>query len=130
MKTGQKCFCAVHDKHLFHIIFNEALLIGAANSAVSEKNPEIIDSVRKFVKSRPFPKISENFRKENKETNQTKKCNKKQKRKTKNKDLATSLPTAIFGQIFFCFLCFWFCWSVWLLGPQSFLLCRKLVLNH
>ena len=51
MKTGQKCFRAVHDKHLFHISFNEALLIGAANSAVSENSPEIIDSVRKFLQS-------------------------------------------------------------------------------
>ena len=50
MKIGQKCFCAVHDKHLFHISFNEALLIGAANSLVSENNPETIDSVRKSIK--------------------------------------------------------------------------------
>ena len=61
MKTGQKCFCAVHDKHLFQISFNEALLIGAANSTVSENNPEIIDSVRKVTKSPPFPRISETF---------------------------------------------------------------------
>ena len=73
MKIGQKCFCAVHDKHLFHISFNEALRIGAANSSVSENNPETIDSVRKSIKDRPFLRISENFRKENKETNQTKK---------------------------------------------------------
>ena len=45
MKIGHKCFCAVHDKHLFHISFNEALLIGAANSSVSENNPETIGSV-------------------------------------------------------------------------------------
>ena len=83
MKIGQKCFCAVHDKHLFHISFDEAQLIGAANSLVSENNPETIDSVRKSIQIRPFLRISENFRKENKETNQTKK-NKKNK-KTKNK---------------------------------------------
>ena len=59
MKTGQKCFRAVHGKHLFHMSFNEALLIGAANSAVSENNPEIIDSVQQILKSRPFPRISE-----------------------------------------------------------------------
>ena len=93
MKIGQKCCCAVHDKHLFHISFNEALLIGAANSLVSENNPETIDSVRKSIKNRPFLRISENLRKENKETNQTK----------KKKDLATSLPAAIFGQMFFLF---------------------------
>ena len=152
MKIGQKRFCAVHDKHLFHFSFNEAQLIGAANSLVSENNPETIDSVRKSIKIRPFLIISENFRKENTETNQTKKTKKnkkhtknkktkKTKKTKKNKDLATSLPTAIFGQIFvfffffflfffvfFCFLCFlWFCW---LLGLQSFVLCRKLVLNH
>ena len=102
MKIGQKCFCAVHDKHLFHISFKEALLIGAANSSVSENNPETIDSARKSIKNRPFLRISENFRKENKETNQTKKKNTHKKNK---KDLATSLPTAIFGQIF-CFFVF------------------------
>ena len=108
-KIGQKCFCAVRDKHLFHISFNEALLIGAANSLVSENNPETIDSVRKSITNRPFLRISENFRKENTETNQTKK-NKKTKKPKKNKYLATSLPTAIFGQIFvfFGFLVFWF----------------------
>ena len=112
-KIGQKCFCAVRDKHLFHISFNEALLIGAANSLVSENNPETIDSVRKSITNRPFLRISENFRKENTETNQTKKTKKTKKKHQKNKetkDLATSLPTAIFGQIFFfCFfLCFFF----------------------
>ena len=140
LKTGQTCFCAVHDKHLFHISFNEALLIGAANSSVSENNPQAIDSVRKPINNRPFLRISKNFRKENKETNQTTKNKKKPKKpkkpkktkKTKTKItkyLATSLPTAIFGQIFgffvFCFFCF-----CWLLGLQSFVLCRKLVLNH
>ena len=110
MKIGQKCFCAVHDKHLFHISFNEALLIGAANSSVSENNPETIDSVRKSIKNRPFLRISENFRKENKETNQTK--------KPKKRDLTTSLPTTIFGQIFVFFFFFFFfffgsagCWG-------------------
>ena len=83
-KIGQKCFCAVRDKHLFHISFNEALLIGAANSLVSENNPETIDSVRKSITNRPFLRISENFRKENTETNQTKK-NKKNKKTKKNK---------------------------------------------
>ena len=85
MKIGQTCFCAVHDKHLFHISCNEALLIGAANSSVSENNLESIDSVRKSLKNRPFLRISENFRKENKETNQTnptKKAKKEQKNKT------------------------------------------------
>ena len=104
-----KSVLAVRDKHLFHISFNEALLIGAANSLVSENNPETIDSVRKSITNRSFLRISENFRKENTETNQT-----KQTKKTK--DLATSLPTAIFGQIFgffgflffFVFLCFFF----------------------
>ena len=95
MKIGQKCFCAVHDKHLFHISFNEALLIGAANSSVSENNPEAIDSVRK-----PFLRISKNFRKQNKEIKKTK--------NKKKKDLATSLPTTIFGQIFVFFV-FLFC---------------------
>ena len=47
MKIGQKCFCAVHDEHLIHISFKKTLLIGAANSSVSENNPETIDSVRK-----------------------------------------------------------------------------------
>ena len=28
MKICQKCFGAVHDKHLFHVSFNEARLIG------------------------------------------------------------------------------------------------------
>ena len=55
------------------ISFNEAQLIGAANSLVSENNPETIDGVRKSIEIRPFLRISENFRKENKETNQTKK---------------------------------------------------------
>ena len=126
MKICQKCFCAVHDKHLFHISFNEAQLIGAANSRVSENNPETIDSGRKSIKIRPFLRISENFRKENKETNQTKK-NKKHKKK--NKDLATSLPTSIFGKIFFFFFCAFVVLLV-LLGLQSFVLCRKLVLHH
>ena len=58
MKIGQKCFCPVHDKHLFHISFNEARLIGAAYSSVSENNPETIDSVRQFVKNQ---RISETF---------------------------------------------------------------------
>ena len=97
VKIGQKCFCAVHDKHLFHISFNEGLLIGAANSSVSENNPETIDSVRKYIKNRPFLRISESFRKESKETKKTKP---KKNTHTKKKDLATSLPTAIFGQIF------------------------------
>ena len=82
-KIGQKCFCAVRDKHLFHISFNEALLIGAANSLVSENNPETIDSVRKSITNRPFLRISEKFRKENTETNQTKKTKKKKTKKTK-----------------------------------------------
>ena len=90
MKIGQKCFCAVHDKHVFHISFNEAQLIGAANSLVSENHPETIDSVRKSIKIRPFLRISENFRKENTETNQTKKAqktkkNQKNKKKKKRK---------------------------------------------
>ena len=54
MKIGQKCFCAVHEKHLFHISFNEALLIGAANSSVSENNPETIDSFRNSRKNDHF----------------------------------------------------------------------------
>ena len=120
-KIGQKCFCAVRDKHLFHISFNEALLIGAANSLVSENNPETIDSVRKSITNRPLLRISENFRKENTETNQTKKTKKNQKNQKKQKkqktkktkDLATSLPTAIFGQIFVFFFCFcFFCFFV------------------
>ena len=146
MKIGQKCFCAVHDKHLFHVSFNEALLIGAANSFVSENNPETIDSVRKSTKNRPFLRISENRKFPKKQRNQTnqknqqKQTNQKKQKNKKAKDLATSLPTAIFGQIFvflfffffffvfFVFFCFfWFCW---LLGLQSFVLCRKLVLNH
>ena len=72
VKIGQTSFCAVHDKHLFHISFNEALLIGAANSSVSENNPETIDGVRKYIKNRPFLRISKNFRKEKKETKKTK----------------------------------------------------------
>ena len=86
------------------------MLIGAANSLVSENNPETIDNVRKSIKIRPFLRISENFRKENKETNQTKKTTKNKKEKKKNKDLATSLPKAICGQIFgvFGFLFFFF----------------------
>ena len=118
MKIGQKCFCAVHDKHQFHISFNEALLIGAANSSVSENNPETIDSVPKSIKKRPFLRISENFRKENKETNQTK----KKKHKTKIWQLVY-LQQYLARSLFF----FWFCW---LLGLQSFVLCRKLVLNQ
>ena len=84
-KIGQKCFCAVRDKHLFHISFNEALLIGAANSLVSENNPETIDSVRKSITNRQFLRISEKFRKENTETNQTKKNKKTKKTKKKTK---------------------------------------------
>ena len=71
VKLAKKCFCAVHGKHLFHISFNEALLIGAANSSVSENNPETIDGVRKLMKNRPFPRISETFRKKQ-ESNPTK----------------------------------------------------------
>ena len=113
-KIGQKCFCAVRDKHLFHISFNEALLIGAANSLVSENNPETIDSVRKSITNRPFLRISEKFRKENTETNQTKK-NKKTKKPKKTKIwqlvylqqyLARSLVFLVF--LVFCF--FWFFW--------------------
>ena len=81
-KIGQKCFCAVRDKHLFHISFNEALLIGAANSLVSENNPETIDSVRKSITNRPFLRISENFRKKQK-PKKTKKTKKKKHNKTK-----------------------------------------------
>ena len=84
-KMGQKCCFAVRDKHLFHISFNEALLIGAANSLVSENNPETIDSVRKSITNRPFLRISENFRKENTETNQTKKPKKKNNNNKKTK---------------------------------------------
>ena len=75
MKIGQKCFCAVHDRHLFHISFNEAQLIGAANSLVSENNPETIDSVRKSIKNRPFLRISE------KKTQKPKKPKKQKKQK-------------------------------------------------
>ena len=88
-KIGQKCFCAVRDKHLFHISFNEALLIGAANSLVSENNPETIDSVRKSITNRPFLRISEKFRKENTETNQTKKTKKTKKNKKTKKQKKT-----------------------------------------
>ena len=93
-KIGQKCFCAVRDKHLFHINFNEALLVGAAKGLVSENNPETIDSVRKSITNRPFLGISENFRKENTETNQTNqtkktKKNKKNKKKKKKKKKKT-----------------------------------------
>ena len=133
-KIGQKCFCAVRDKHLFHISFNEALLIGAANSLVSENNPETIDSVRKCITNRPFlrefPKISEKKTqkptkpKKSKKTKKPKTKKKKQKNQNnqkkqktkKTKDLATSLPTAIFGQIFvfFGFLFFFvFCFFFW-----------------
>ena len=126
MKIGQKCFCAVHDKHLFHISFNEALLIGAANRSVSENNPETIDSDRKSVKNRPCLRISENFRKENKETNQTKK-NKKNKTTKKRKIWQlVYLQQYLWPHLFFFFV-FWFCC---LLGLQSFVPSRKLVLNH
>ena len=81
MKIGQKCFCAVHDKYLFHISFNEALLIGAANSLVSENNPETIDGVRKSIKNRPFLRISE--KKTKKPTKPTKPKKQKKKKKTK-----------------------------------------------
>ena len=84
-KIGQKCFCAVRDKHLFHISFNEAFLIGAANSLVSENNPETIDGVRKSITNRPFLRISEKFRKENTETNQTQKTKKTKKNKNPKK---------------------------------------------
>ena len=119
-KIGQKCFCAVRDKHLFHISFNEALLIGAANSLVSENNPETIDSVRKSITNRPFLRISENFRKENTETNQTKKTKKNKKNKKKKKKilqlvylqqyLAKSLVFLVFW--FFCFFLFFFVFFV------------------
>ena len=75
MKIGQKCFCAVHDKHLFHISFNETLLIGAANSSVFENNPETIDSVRKISQKstiseifRKFPKIKQRNQQKTKKT--------------------------------------------------------------
>ena len=73
MKTGQRCFCAVHDGHLFHISFNEALLLEAANSSVSENNPETFDSVRKSIKNRPFLRISANFEKKTKKPTKPKK---------------------------------------------------------
>ena len=140
MKSGQKCFCAVHDKHLFHISFNEALLIGAANSSVSENNPETIDSVRKSIKNQAFLRISENFQKENKETNQTKRQKKIWQLVYLQQYLARSLVFVFFwgAGFWFCcfflfFLVFWvflFFWFCWLLGLQSFVLCRKLVLNH
>ena len=122
-------FCAVHDKHLLHISFNEAQLIGAAKSLVSENNPETIDSVRKSIKIRPFLRISENFRKENKETNQTKKNKKKQKKKQKKKKtkkpkiwqlvylqqyLARSLVFLFFCFCFCFFCCFFFVLVFWL----------------
>ena len=129
MKIGQKCFCAVRDKHLFHISVNEALLIAAANSLVSENNPETIDSVRKSIKNRPFLRISENFRKVPKRKHR----NQKKQKKTKiwpniavGRLVAKSLVFWFFGFLFFLSF-FWFCW---LLGLQSFVLCRKLVLNH
>ena len=101
MKISQMCFCAVHDKHLFHISFNEAKLIGASNSFVSENNPETIDSVRKSIKIRPFLRISQ--KKTQKPTKPKKQKKTKKTEKKKKKDLATSLPTAIFGQIFVFF---------------------------
>ena len=112
-KIGQKCFCAVRDKHLFHISFNEALLIGAANSLVSENNPETIDSVRKSITNRPFLRISEKFRKENTETNQTKKTKKKKKKIWQLVYLQQYLDRSLvflvfFVFLFFCFFCF-FC---------------------
>ena len=115
-KIGQKCFCAVRDKHLFHISFNAALLIGAANSLVSENNPETIDSVRKSITNRPFLRISENFRKENTETKKNKKSKKKKQKNKKPKKtkiwqlvylqqyLARSLVFLVF--CFFCFFVF------------------------
>ena len=127
-KIGQKCFCAVRDKHLFHISFNEALLIGAANSLVSENNPETIDSVRKSITNRPFLRISEKFRKENTETNQTKKTKKNKKTKNNKKPkkpkiwqlvylqqyLARSLVFFFFWFFgFFVFVFFWFLWFFW-----------------
>ena len=126
-KIGQKCFCAVRDKHLFHISFNEALLIGAANSLVSENNPESIDSVRKSITNRPFLRISENFRKENTETNQTKKNQKNPKRPKKNPKETKNQKNQRFGNLstysniwpdlwFFCFFVFlvfcFFCFFV------------------
>ena len=158
IEIGQKCFCAVHDKHLFHISLNEALLIGAANSFVSENNPETIDNVRKSTKNRPFLRISENrkFPEKNKETNQTKKNKKKKKKTTKKKKKTTKkkkknkqtkqpkqpkIWQLVYLQqylarylifFFFVFFVFFFCffWFCWLLGLQSFVLCWKLVLNH
>ena len=116
-KIGQKCFCAVRDKHLFHISFNEALLIGAANSLVSENNPETIDSVRKSITNRPFLRISEKFRKENTENNQTKKNKKnkntkknqkKQKKKKKIWQLVYLQQYLDRSLVFLVFWCFWF----------------------
>ena len=96
MKIGQKCCCAVFDKHLFHISFNGALLVGAANSSVSENKPETIDSVRKSNKNRPFLRISKNFRKENKETNQTKKTKKTKTKKTGNESTYSNIWPDLF----------------------------------
>ena len=73
MKIGKKCFCAAHDKHVFHISFNEALLIGAANSSVSENNPETIDSVRTIYENSTISESFRNSPKRNKETKQTQK---------------------------------------------------------
>ena len=56
--------------------------------------------------------------KNNKTTKTTKKHKKKQKNNKNqkiNKDLATSLLTAIFGQISFCCCFFWSFWFVWFL---------------
>ena len=129
-KIGQKCFCAVRDKHLFHISFNEALLIGAANSLVSENNPETIDSVRKSITNRPFLRISENFRKFPKRKHRNQPNQKKQKKqKNKNKKQKTKknkkpkkpkiwqlvylqqylARSLVFFFFFFFFLFFWFC---------------------
>ena len=111
-KIGPKCFCAVRDKHLFHISFNEALLIGAANSLFSENNPETIDSVRKSITNRPFLRISEKFRKENTETNQTKKTKKKQKKQKTKKPKKKKIWQLVYLQqylarsLFFLFFCF------------------------
>ena len=128
-KIGQKCFCAVRDKHLFHISFNEAFLIGAANSLVSENNPETIDSVRKSITNRPFLRISEKFRKENTETNQTKKTKKTKKnqktKKTKKPKKPKIWPNIAVGRLvakslvflvfwFFCFFFFFFFFWVFL----------------
>ena len=116
MRIGQKCFCAVCDKHLFHISFNEARLIGATNSSVSENNPETIDSVPKFMKNRPFPRISRNFRKESKEAKQ-----KRKKSETKKKIKKRLWPNIALGRLvakslvvfgvllFVCFGCFFGC---------------------